>query len=117
VQDAVAQNRRIKMFTKLKELLTEWRGDPEPFEFTYKGKKVRYEGMECGDDEVNKTCHSVFIDGKEYRLDFSPYATATQKDIELWIDCGMPNRKDLNTNGPIRPDELKKYLASKGVQQ
>lgn len=105
------------MFTKLKELLTEWRGDPEPFEFTYKGKKVRYEGMECGDDEVNKTCHSVFIDGKEYRLDFSPYATATQKDIELWIDCGMPNRKDLNSNGPIRPDELKKYLASKGVQQ
>ena len=102
------------MFNKLQELLNERYGESS-FEFSYNDKKIKYTGEECGDPDVSKTCHDVTIDGKRFTLDFSPYSTVTKKDIMLWIDCGMPSRKDLGQNGPIRTQDLEKYAQTKNA--
>ena len=103
------------MFKTLKEMINEWGRQPQPFSFKYNGKNVKYEPFDVGDEDANKTAHFVIIDGKEIRMDFSPYVSVTKNDIELWIDCGMPSRADLKINGPLKTADLEKYAKTKNV--
>lgn len=104
------------MFKTLKEMITEWGRQPQPFTFRLDGKEIKYEPFDVGDEDANKTAHFVHIDGEEHRMDFSPYTSVTQKDIALWIKCGMPSRSDLKLNGPLKSDDLEKFAKQKGIE-
>jgi len=70
----------------------------------YKGWKYNQDVEDYEDNR--KIFHSATKDGKEVSMDWSPYSTPTEKEFKLWIDLGMPTRKDVNSIGPLDNDDL-----------
>ena len=70
----------------------------------YKGWKYSAEDEDY--DDVIKISHSATKDGKEVSMDWSPYSRPTEKEFKLWIDLGMPTRKDVGSIGPLDNDDL-----------
>ena len=73
--------------------------------------KMEYKGWTYSKDveeyeDNRKISHSATKDGKEVSMDWSPYSTPTEKEFKLWIDLGMPTRKDVNSIGPLDNDDL-----------
>ena len=73
--------------------------------------KMEYKGWTYTKDveeyeDNRKIFHSATKDGKEVSMDWSPYSTPTEKEFKLWIDLGMPTRKDVNSIGPLDNDDL-----------
>ena len=73
--------------------------------------KMEYKGWTYAKDveeyeDNRKIFHSATKDGKEVSMDWSPYSTPTEKEFKLWIDLGMPTRKDVNSIGPLDNDDL-----------
>jgi len=46
-------------------------------------------------------------------MDWSPYSTPTEEEFKLWVDLGMPTRKDVNSIGPLDKDDLLKLAKTK----
>ena len=70
----------------------------------YKGWKYSAEDEDY--DDVIKISHSATKDGKEVSMDWSPYSRPTDDEFKLWIDLGMPTRKDVGSIGPLDKDDL-----------
>ena len=70
----------------------------------YKGWKYNQDVEEYEDNR--KISHSATKDGKEVSMDWSPYSTPTDEEFKLWVDLGMPTRKDVDSIGPLDKDDL-----------
>ena len=70
----------------------------------YKG--WTYSSHEEDYDDVIKLSHVATKDGKEVSMDWSPYSTPTEEEFKLWVDLGMPTRKDVDSIGPLDKDDL-----------
>ena len=70
----------------------------------YKG--WTYSSYEEDYDDVVKLSHVATKDGKEVSMDWSPYSTPTDEEFKLWVDLGMPTRKDVDSIGPLDKDDL-----------
>ena len=92
--DACDGNGWIEQTTESVETVTE----------DYKGWTYSKEVEEY--DDNRKIFHSATKDGKEVSMDWSPYSTPTAEEFKLWIDLGMPTRKDVNSIGPLDKDDL-----------
>ena len=79
-------------------------GMMRPPKMSYKGWTYSAEDEDY--DDVIKISHSATKDGKEVSMDWSPYSRPTEKEFKLWIDLGMPTRKDVNSIGPLDNDDL-----------
>lgn len=66
-------------------------------------------------DDVRKFLHSAKKGDEEVSIDWSPYSTMTDEEFKLWLDLGMPTRKDVNGIGPLDIDDLKQLAMAKGV--
>ena len=92
--DACDGNGWIEQTTESVETVTE----------DYKGWTYTKDVEEYEDNR--KIFHSATKDGKEVSMDWSPYSTPTEKEFKLWVDLGMPTRKDVNSIGPLDNDDL-----------
>ena len=70
----------------------------------YKGWKYDSEVEEY--DDNRKLFHYAVKDGKQVDMDWSPYNKPTDDEFKLWIDLGMPTRKDVGSIGPLDKDDL-----------
>ena len=57
-------------------------------------------------DDNRKLFHYAVKDGKQVDMDWSPYNKPTDDEFKLWIDLGMPTRKDVGSIGPLDKDDL-----------
>lgn len=57
-------------------------------------------------DDNRKLFHYAVKDGKQVDIDWSPYNKPTDDEFKLWIDLGMPTRKDVGSIGPLDKDDL-----------
>ena len=80
------------------------------FAITVDGKEYKY-GYEIDDEEDNSKIFHYVIDpeGKEHSMDWSPYDSPSEEDIQLWIEMGMPSRRDFGLNSPLRREYLEKH--------
>jgi len=80
--------------------ITEGLNDPADYKgWTYDAEIIDY-------DDNRKISHSATKDGKEVSMDWSPYSTPTDEEFKLWVDLGMPTRKDVDSIGPLDKDDL-----------
>lgn len=70
--------------------------------------KFTYTTEEDFDGDCTKLWHYVTVDGKTHTMDWSPYDSPTNADIELWLELGMPSRI---TCGPLTREDLDKLHA------
>ena len=47
-------------------------------------------------------------------FDWSPYSWVGEKDIRLWIECGMPSRLE-NNNSNFNTASMELYAQNKGI--
>ena len=66
-------------------------------------------------DDNRKTFHTAKKGDEEVDIDWSPYSKMTDEEFKLWLDLGMPTRKDVNSVGPLDMDDLKTLAIAKGV--
>ena len=64
-------------------------------------------------DDVIKKSHVATKDGKEVSIDWSPYNKMTDEQFKTWVDLGMPTRKDVNSIGPLSPEDLEQLMKTK----
>jgi len=75
-----------------------------------------YRADEEDEGDVRKMYHSAIDpNGKEYMIDFSPYAVMDKETFKMWIKTGMPTRKTFNSNGPVEKEDIMKLAQAKGV--
>ena len=77
----------------------------------YKG--WTYSSHEEDYDDVMKLSHVATKDGKEVSMDWSPYNKPSAEEFKLWVDLGMPTRKDVDSIGPLDKDDLLKLAKTK----
>ena len=83
----------------------------EGYPADYKGWKYDIEYIE--DEDTRKKLHSATKDGKRVSIDWSPYSNMTDEQFKTWIDLGMPGRKDVNSIGPLHPEDLEQLMKTK----
>ena len=83
----------------------------EGYPTDYKGWKYDVEYIE--DEDTRKKLHSATKDGKRVSIDWSPYSSMTDEQFKTWIDLGMPGRKDVNSIGPLHPEDLEQLMKTK----
>jgi hypothetical protein len=83
----------------------------EGYPTDYKGWKYDIEYIE--DEDNRKKLHSATKDGKRVSIDWSPYSNMTDEQFKTWIDLGMPGRKDVNSIGPLHPEDLEQLMKTK----
>ena len=99
-RDTVQSPDRLKQF------------DKERFaESDYKGWKYSSYDEDYGDNR--KTSHVATKDGKEVDIDWSPYNRMSDEQFKTWVDLGMPTRKDVDSIGPLQPEDLEALMKTK----
>ena len=83
----------------------------EGYPTDYKGWKYDIEYIE--DEDTRKKLHSATKDGKQVSIDWSPYSNMSDEQFKTWIDLGMPGRKDVNSIGPLQPEDLEQLMKTK----
>ena len=83
----------------------------EPVTEDYKGWKYDSEVEDY--DDNRKIFHYATKDGKKVDMDWSPYSTPTEEQFKTWVDLGMPTRKDVNSIGPLSPEDLAQLMKTK----
>ena len=91
-------------------------------EITYKGDLYIYEpdiAVEPG--EVQKIFHEVYIQERDIQGDkvgqkkyicnmpMSPYCHVATKAFKMWIECGMPDKKELNIGSNAYNNDIIDY--------
>ena len=77
----------------------------------YKGWEYSSYDEDYGD--VMKKSHVAKKDGKEVSIDWSPYDKMSDEQFKTWVDLGMPTRKDVNSIGPLSPEDLEQLMKTK----
>ena len=94
---------------KIKESMPGWDGEFSIGKYTY----YTYDERE---EDNRKTFHAVKSDdGKQFNVDWTPYDKMSPQDLKIWIKLGMPDRKSINSIGPLRHEDLVKYAQMKGI--
>ncbi len=76
---------------------------------TFKGHQIDI--YECGDDDCSKAMHEVMLpDGTRVTADITP-SDWRVRTVELWIEAGYPDRKTIDSIGPLRRDDLERLLS------
>jgi len=90
-------------------------------QYTYKGNTYSYEPWDDIEPEENsKRFHDVylidsnFIDNDKGRtclpeMPMSPYETVTLDVFKMWIQSGMPTKKDMGLKGNARNKDIEEY--------
>jgi hypothetical protein len=78
--------------------------------------KYTYYTYDEREEDNRKTFHAVKSDdGKQFNVDWTPYDKMSPQDLKIWIKLGMPDRKSINSVGPLRHEDLVKYAQMKGI--
>lgn len=86
-------------------------------EFEVDGYKFFVEYQEDPDGFYKRFHYVVDPRGEyEHDMDWSPYDNPTEEDVRLWIELGMPSRKDLGMGSPIGRKDLEQYAQQSGAQ-
>ena len=94
---------------KVKEGMPGWDKEFTVDDYTY----YTYEERE---EDNRKTFHTVQnSEGENFDVDWTPYNKMSPQDLKIWIKLGMPDRKSINSIGPLRHEDLVKYAQMKGV--
>jgi hypothetical protein len=94
---------------KIKEGMPGWDREFNIGKYTY----YTYDERE---EDNRKTFHAVKSDdGKQFNVDWTPYDKMSPQDLKIWIKLGMPDRKSINSIGPLRHEDLVKYAQMKGI--
>lgn len=83
----------------------------EGYPTDYKGWKYDVEYIE--DEDTRKKLHSATKDGKQVDIDWSPYSDMSDTQFKTWIDLGMPNRKTVDSIGPLDTKDLEQLMKTK----
>ena len=82
---------------------------------TYKGNTYSYEPWDDVEPEENsKRFHDVFlieVHGKTAlpEMPMSPYEYVTHDVFKMWIQSGMPTKKDMGLKGNARSKDIEDY--------
>lgn len=82
-------------------------------EFEVEGHKYFAEFQD--EEDVRKILHYV-VDpaGTEHHMDWSSYSEPSKSEVALWIQLGMPTRRDIGSSGPIHSGDLEQYAQQRG---
>ena len=76
--------------------------------WTYKGHAC--EIWEDREEDNCKLFHDVLTpDGRNLCADISPYGTNDETLVEMWIDLGYPDRKTINSIGPLNREVMERF--------
>lgn len=80
--------------------------------YNYRGFKM-IEEVDYEEDNIKRFHFVTTPDGREVIMDWSPYSTPTEKNFQLWVDLGLPNRDHLSIRGnaPLNENDLLKIKA------
>ena len=92
---------------------TKHKGLPAKVKEEYMGWEYTTSEEDYGD--VMKLSHVAKKGDEEVDIDWSPYSKMKDDEFKLWLDLGMPTRKDVNSVGPLDMDDLKQLAMAKGV--
>jgi len=86
-----------------------------PNQIQYKGYK--YDDYVDREDDNIKIFHDcISPEGKtRVSMDYSPYFHMTQEAFELFIDCGRPDRRTFQSNGPMSVEQLRKLKSERAA--
>lgn len=59
--------------------------------YNYRGFKM-IEEVDYEEDNIKRFHFVTTPDGRKVIMDWSSYSTPTEKNFQLWVDLGMPNR-------------------------
>ena len=106
IEEKLAKRDTVQSPDRLKQF------DKERFaESDYKGWKYSSYDEDYGDNR--KTSHVATKDGKEVDIDWSPYNRMSDEQFKTWVDLGMPTRKDVDSIGPLQPEDLEALMKTK----
>ena len=80
-------------------------------EEAYKGWE--YETDIIDYDDNRKINHTAKKDGKEVSIDWSPYNYMSDEEFKTWVDLDMPDRKAVDSIGPLSSDDLASLMKTK----
>lgn len=80
---------------------------------SYKG--YSYDSELLIEDDNTKILHYAIKDGHSIWMDWSPYDIPRQNDWEKWIDLGMPDRKAIDSIGPLTTSDLDILTARRSI--
>jgi len=80
-------------------------------EEAYKGWE--YETDIIDYDDNRKISHTAKKDGKEVSIDWSPYNYMSDEEFKTWVDLDMPDRKAVDSIGPLSSDDLASLMKTK----
>ena len=90
----------------------------------YKGDIYLYEPEIDEDEDNRKIFHFVYelerdIQGDRFGpkkqvgwMPMSPYSSPSYKEFKMWIECGMPSKKDMGLRGNAQNGDIEKYYDS-----
>jgi hypothetical protein len=80
-------------------------------EEAYKGWKYETDIEEF--DDNRKISHTAKKGDQEVSIDWSPYNYMSDEEFKTWVDLDMPGRKDVNSIGPLHPEDLEQLMKTK----